>query len=90
MAEKREPPKEKDIGQIVRYLTSTFNQVTKGQEPAFRPKEKGPNTQYLREREFAYRINELVLGPRSMQQKNIADCNNYIDTVMQEINKASA
>jgi hypothetical protein len=25
-----------------------------------------------------------------MQQNNIADCNNYIDTVMQEINKASA
>lgn len=89
MAEKREPQKEKDIGQIVRYLTSTFGQVTKGQESAFRPKDKGPNTQYLREREFAYRINELVLGPRCMQQKNISECNNYIDTVLQEINKAA-
>lgn len=90
MAEKKEAPKEKDVGQIIRYLTSTFNQVTRGQEAAFRFKEKGPNKQYLREREFAYRINELTLGPRSMLQKNIAECNNFIDSVMQEINQESA
>lgn len=88
MAEKKEAPKEKDIGQIVRYLVNTFNQATKGQETAFRSKEKGPNAQYMREREFAYLLNELTLGPRSILQKNIMECNNYIDSVVQELNNA--
>lgn len=90
MAEKREAPKEKDVGQIIRYLTNTFAQVTKGQENAFRSDAKGPNRMYLWERDFAYLINELTLGPRCMLQTNIAECNNYIDMVMQTLNKEAA
>lgn len=80
--------KEKDVGQIIRYLTNTFNQATKGQEAATRSKTKGVNRQYQWETEFAYLLNELTLGPRCVLQKNIADCNNFIDSVVTELNKA--
>lgn len=80
--------KEKDVGQIIRYLTNTFNQATKGQESAHRVKDKGVNRQYMWETEFAYLINELTLGPRCVLQKNITDCNNFIDSVVTELNKA--
>lgn len=80
--------KEKDVGQIIRYLTNTFNQATRGQEAAFRAKDKTANRQYKWETEFAYLINELALGPRSVLQKNIAECNNFIDSVVTELNKA--
>lgn len=84
MAEK-EPQKEKDIGQIVRYLTSTFNQATARLERAFRGKTGGPNRAYILQTEFAYRLNELVQGPRCVLQRNIAECNDFIDQVVQEL-----
>lgn len=83
-----EVKKEKDVGQIIRYLTSTFGQATKGQETAFRNTKTGvANRMYVWERDFAYLINELTLGPRCVIQKNIAECNNFIDMVMTELNK---
>lgn len=87
MAEKP-AAKEKDVGQIIRYLTNTFNQATKGQEAAARAKNNGTNRQYKWETEFAYLINELTLGPRCVLQKNITECNNFIDSVVTELNKA--
>jgi hypothetical protein len=81
--EKREV-KEKDIAQIVRYLTSTFNQATTGLERAFRGKETGPNEAYTRQTEFAYALNDLMQGPKCMQQKYISNCNEIIDSVMIE------
>jgi hypothetical protein len=87
----REAPKEKDIGQITRYLTSTFNQVISKLERASRPT-KGtswqgtPNQAYLITRDFAYLLNELVQGPRCMVQKHITDCNNFLDELMQSMN----
>lgn len=86
MAEK-EPQKEKDIGQIVRYLTSTFNQATARLERAFRGKSGGPNRAYVLQTEFAYRLNELVQGPRCVLQRNIAECNDFIDQVVQELSR---
>lgn len=84
MAEK-EVQKEKDIGQIVRYLTSTFNHATQGLERPFRGKKNGPNEAYFLQTEFAYLLNELTAGPRCMLQKHIADCNEFIDQVVQEL-----
>lgn len=85
MAEK-EAPKEKDIGQIVRYLTVTFNQATAKLERPFRSTTKGANVAYYLQREFAYLLNEIVQGPRCVLQKNIAACNDFIDEVVQELN----
>jgi hypothetical protein len=81
--EKREV-KEKDIAQIVRYLTSTFNQATSGMERAFRGKESGPNEAYVKQTMFAYALNDLIQGPKCMQQKYISDCNEIIDGIMIE------
>lgn len=81
--------KEKDIGQIVRYLSSTFNQATNSLERASRSKTTGPNAAYIMQSEFAYLLNELMQSPKCMQQKCISDCNGFIDQVMVEINKMS-
>lgn len=89
MAEK-EAPKEKDIGQIIRYLTSTFNQATARMERAARSKTEGPNETYRLQTEFAYLLNEVVQGPRCMVQKNITACNEYIDNVIQLQNEHQA
>lgn len=86
MAEK-EAPKEKDIGQIVRYLTATFNQAAAGLDRAFRSKQGGPNRAYQLQTEFAYLLNEVVQGPRCVLQKNIAACNDYIDQLVQTLNE---
>lgn len=83
--ETREAPKEKDIGQIVRYLTSTFNQATSKLERPFRGKNIGPNKAYVMQTEFAYLLHEVTQGPRSVLQKNIAACNNFIDEVVQHL-----
>ena len=85
--QKRTAP-EKDINQIVRYLTHTFNVVTSGLDRAQRVKLVA-NKAYELQLEFAYRLNEVMQGPRSLLQKNIADCNEYIDQVMQELNSAN-
>lgn len=82
MSEK-EAPKEKDVGQIIRYLTNTFNTATSALEKAARSKEHGPNLLYKLQTEFAYLLNEVAQGPRCVLQKNIAVCNDYIDDVMQ-------
>lgn len=81
MAEK-EQAKEKDVDQVVRYLTTTFNKAKAGLDRAFRGKTIGPNRAYIMETEFAYRLNEVMQGPRCMLQKNIAECNDFIDQVM--------
>lgn len=86
MAVEKEAPKEKDIGQIVRYLSGTFNQATAGMERAFRSKTQGPNEAYRLQTEFAYLLNEVVQGPRCVLQKNITACNEFIDQVVQEMN----
>jgi hypothetical protein len=89
MAEK-EVQKEKDIGQIVRYLTSTFNAATQGLERPFRGKKAGPNEAYIMQSEFAYLLNDLTQGPRCMLQKHIAECNEFIDQVVQELSAKAA
>lgn len=86
----KEAPKEKDIGQIVRYLTTTFNQVTSKLERPFRSQTAGPNRAYVLQTEFAYLLNEVVQGPRCVLQKNITACNDYLDDLMQELNEEQA
>lgn len=84
-----ERSKERDIDSIIRYLTTTFNAATSGIEKAFRNTKTGEaNLAYHMQTEFAYRLNEVVQGPRGVLQKNIADCNEYIDFAMSEVEKA--
>ena len=78
--------KEKDIGQIVRYLTNTFNQATNKLERPFRNDKAGPNEAYIIQSEFAHLLNELMQAPKCMQQKYISDCNDFIDQVIMEVN----
>lgn len=78
-----EQTKEKDVGQIVRYLSTTFNRVTADMERPFRPATGGPNATYKLQTEFAYLLNEVVQGPRCMLQKNVALCNDFIDDLIQ-------
>ena len=87
MAEK-EVKTEKDVSQIVRYLTTTMNQAMSGMERPFRSKKSGPNEAYIIQTEFAFLLNEVMQGPRCMLQKHIADCNEFIDQVVQEMAKA--
>ena len=79
-----EVQKEKDISQIVRYLTSTLNQALSGQDRPTRSNKTGPNNTYIIQTEFAYLLNDVMQGPRCMLQKYIADCNDFIDQVIQE------
>lgn len=74
---------EKDIGQIVRYLTATFNQATSTLDRPHRPKGQRANQLYYMQTDFAYLLNEVMQGPRCVLQKNIAACNEFIDQVMQ-------
>ena len=87
MAEKPQVAPAKDITQIVRYLTTTFNIAINSLDRAARTK-TGPNQAYLYHTEFAYRLNEVMQGSRSLLQRNITECNEYIDEVMQALNKA--
>lgn len=89
MAEKPQVAPVKDITQIVRYLTNTFNFAISSLDKAARTK-IGPNLAYSHQTEFAYRLNEVMQGSRSLLQRNITECNEYIDEVMQEINKSAA
>lgn len=82
------PTKERDVGRIVSYLTNTFNAATSDCGKALRDKSGKPNQLYLWQREFAYRINEVMVGPTCMLQLNIAKCNEMIDEVMSHRNKA--
>lgn len=83
----KEAPKEKDVGQIIRYLSGTFNQATARLPRAHRSPADGPNTTYRMQTEFAYLLNEVAQGPRCLLQKNIASCNEFIDEVMQHLNQ---
>lgn len=83
----KEAPKEKDVGQIVRYLSATFNQATASLERPFRSDAKGANDTYRLQTEFAYLLNEVVQGPRCILQKNITACNDFIDSVVQAVNE---
>lgn len=89
MAEAKKSAPEKDINQIVRYLTNTFNTVISGLDRPQRVKGIA-NEAYELQTEFAYRLNEVMQGPRSLLQKNIAECNEYIDQVMQQLNAANS
>lgn len=89
MAEK-EQAKEKDVEQVVRYLTATFNKAKSGLERAFRGKTSGPNSTYIIETEFAYLLNEVMQGPRCLLQRNIAECNDFIDQVIGLVNEEKA
>lgn len=93
MAEaKKTTAPEKDINQIVRHLTYMFNTVTSGLDRAQRVLVQGmmvPNDAYRYQTEFAYRLNEIMVGPRSVVQKNIAECNEYIDQILVELNSKS-
>lgn len=83
----REAPKEKDVGQIIRYLTSTFNHATGRLERAFRSTTSGPNRLYKMQTEFAYLLNEVAQGPRCVLQRNITACNEYIDDISLILNR---
>lgn len=86
----KELAKEKDVEQVVRYLTSAFNKATTDLDRAFRGKTSGQNKAYFLETEFAYLLNEVIQGPRCMLQRNITECNEFIDAVVQELAKDSA
>lgn len=79
--------KEKDVQQIVWYLTKTFNQVTKTLPKANRTKQGEANVTYKLQTEFAYLLNEVVQGPECMQQSYISECNEFINYVV--ANKAA-
>lgn len=82
-----EVSKEKDVGQIIRYLTSTFNQATMSLPRPMRSVAEGANETYKMQTEFAYLLNEVAQGPRCLLQKNIAACNEYIDQLIQQLNQ---
>ena len=88
MAEKEVVQKEKDVSQIVRYLTSTLNQAMQGLDRPVRTDKNGPNNSYIIQVEFAHLLNDVMQGPRCMLQKYIAECNEFIDQVVQEVAKA--
>jgi hypothetical protein len=80
--------KERDIDSIVRYLTTTFNNATSKLERPFRSSKTGEsNLAYKLQTEFAFRLNEVMQGPRGVLQKNIAECNEFIDFAMSEVAK---
>lgn len=75
----------KDVNQIIRYLSTTFNRVTSKLERAARDKKTGPNEAYVLQTEFAYLLNEVVMGPRCTMQKSIVACNEFLDQLVQEL-----
>jgi len=85
MSEKESQSKEKDIRQIVHYLTTTFNTATSKMERPFRGKTAGANQLYVWQTEFAYRLHEVMMSQRALVQNNIAKCNEFIDEVIQQL-----
>ena len=79
--------KEKDIPQVVRYLVATFNTATSKMERPFRSNKGIANQLYQWQSEFAYRLHEVMLSPRAVQQVNIGKCNEFIDDVVQALNQ---
>lgn len=78
--------KERDINGIVRYLTATFATASNKLPRAARTTD-GPNDTYKFQTEFAYRLHEVMVGPKGALQRNIALCNEFIDFVIQYQNK---
>lgn len=74
---------DKDVEKIVRYLTKTLDTATASLGKANRD-EKGPNRVYQIQTEFAYLLNELMMGPPCLLQSRITECNDFIDKVIQE------
>ena len=83
MAEKTNQPR--DINQIVRYLTNTFNMATFNLDKPIWTTAKGANEAYIVQTEFAYLLNEVMIGPPCLIQKNISACNEYIDQLIQKL-----
>jgi len=77
--------KERDIGSIVRHLVATYNKAANPLERAFRSKSSGPNLTYRLDTEFAYRLNEVMQGPRALLQQNVQACNEHIDDVLKQV-----
>jgi hypothetical protein len=77
----------KDVNQIIRYLSTTFNRVTASKlERAVRDNKTGTtNEAYIIQTEFAYLLNEVVMGPRCTMQKSIVACNEFLDMLVQEL-----
>lgn len=78
----------KDVNQIIRYLSNTFNRMTSKLERPSRSDKTGSNAAYIIQTEFAYLLNEIVMCPRCSMQKNIAACNEFLDQVVQEMSKS--
>lgn len=77
----------RDLSQVIKYLTSTFNTITfKLDKPGWTS--TGPNETYILQTEFAYLIHEITMGAPCMIQKNIGACNDYIDDLVQKLNKS--
>lgn len=87
--QEKEVPKEKDVSQIIRYLTATFNQATSRLERPFRGKTGNSNESYKLQTEFAYLLNEVAQGPRCVLQRNITVCNEFIDKLIQTLSLAN-
>lgn len=79
----------KDVNQIIRYLSTTFNRVTAKLDRPVRDKKTGPNEAYILQTEFAYLLNEVVMGPRCGMQKCIVACNEFLDQIVQELAKSN-
>lgn len=79
-------PKERDITQVVRYLTNTFKNVTSTWPNAER-NGKTKNATYIAQCDFAWLINEIMQGPTCMAQKYISDCNELLDSIVTKNNK---
>jgi hypothetical protein len=77
-------PKERDVGRIIQYLTNTFNEVISNLDRPARINGKA-NQSYSLQTEFAYLLNEVAQGPKSILQKNIAACNEFIDQTAQKL-----
>lgn len=84
-----QPVKEKNIGQVVSYLTNTFGRATQHLDRPFRHPKDGANKAYQLQTEFAYLINEIMQSPTCVQQKYITACNELIETVLLEKRAAS-
>lgn len=78
--------KEKDINAIVNHLSAVFNNSISKLPRAFRTPSGEANKAYKLETEFAYLLNELMQGPRALQQKNITEINDFIDRTVSELN----
>jgi hypothetical protein len=75
----------KDVTQAVKNLTATFNVAINKLPRAFRGKTTGPNEAYLLEREFAYLLHEVMVGPKVLVGTNITKCNEFIEKVVADL-----